>query len=1027
MSLKNPVMLLTAWLLTAITTTKAGAEELKWQEHINENGNFRITMPGELVYLGTPDVDSEHSDDKRMSTCHAIYKSGEFAASFMAQSIRHSPKFLAKYTPAERINHLLDRTILDFHKKSPDVKFEVHREPRVTQGYSGEYLRITLPGPELWEAHTLVFYAGDIHYSAEVIIASKDSKRVLSQSDIEKFLSSFSLLAKTFEFNGTVTSISSTRDGRTVVLGSRGGLASLWDSQTGMPLRNYEIAKGHWDGESENYPELEVAISPDGKQFITGSAQGIVTLWDVATGKEVRNFRRESPEVRTVAFSLDGRLGAARFRDDSVSVWVCSSGKQIAHFKVDSHSIESFAISPDGRRLAVRLDDRSKEVENNFQIYDVPSGRLLSEIKVPYPHDAAFSPDGEILATASGKDVRVWNTETGQELRRLDKFRLAGDADRIAFSNDGKLIAAFGTTYDQATVRVWNLRDNRVNDEFHRSRSSSENITSISFTPDNQWVLVTGFGGERGFVNPFRLGVAKPGSFDSKPPGLQADDAGAAGEGERQGRLRRRGGEAWADLIDSNSFPQWTNTGKRDVFKLGPDGSLRGSGGRSYLVSPRAYDDFELTGRMKVSREGNGGIFFGVPAGSDMNPPLGYEVQLYIRKSVEGPGTGGLFLDGIQMRRGTYSTYSGHRFDVPDRWYSFRIRHQGSSLLVKIDDREVHNLDDAEHRAGHIALQCYSDSGEVHYADLKIRDLSPGSPGVDTAAAGADAKLAVAKGVPEPGSAMRRWTDHTGKHTVQAKYLGSDKQNVTVQLENGKKLTVQIDQLSESDQQFVRDAIAASKAPKPAVGKATTPAASIVSDTPAAEENRVAAKAPLALCDITIGMTDREVARVFERKGLRVTKDMVNYENSAMNKFAGARQQQFVEEVAFYRFETGFQVRTYITVEFMEDLPDRPGVGVCTSVKYKKEFHPNSGDLNVEPLAQRAIDDLIARHGPFNNEGEDYVRFGDAKGSFLLACRKYLDIELRDVALEKRLRDAEDKVEKIDARPVLTNAGPTDY
>jgi hypothetical protein len=283
----------------------------------------------------------------------------------------------------------------------------------------------------------------------------------------------------------------------------------------------------------------------------------------------------------------------------------------------------------------------------------------------------------------------------------------------------------------------------------------------------------------------------------------------------------------WFDLIDAASIGRWTNSGGHDVFKLSKDGSLRASGGRSYLISPRAYDDFELSGRMKVSRGGNGGIFFGVPPGSDMHTPLGYEVQLYVRKSGNESGTAELWLDGKPIRT------SLHSFDVPDRWYSFHILHKGGSLLVKIDDTVVHNLG-AEHRAGHIALQCYSHEGEVHYTDLKIRDLSARHGSVSDARANPAADEARIPALPEPAGGslepegessaelrrdvndkaeaagvttgeLRTWTDSTGTRTIKAEYVAADEQRVQIRLQNGKVVTSRLERFSKQDQEFVRE------------------------------------------------------------------------------------------------------------------------------------------------------------------------------------------------------------------------------
>lgn len=58
-------------------------------------------------------------------------------------------------------------------------------------------------------------------------------------------------------------------------------------------------------------------------------------------------------------------------------------------------------------------------------------------------------------------------------------------------------------------------------------------------------------------------------------------------------------------------------------------------------------------------------------------------------------------------------------------------------------------------------------------------------------------------GQPGKESGARRWTDSTGKYTVEAEFVGFKDGKVQLKKEDGKTITVPIDKLSEADQEFM--------------------------------------------------------------------------------------------------------------------------------------------------------------------------------------------------------------------------------
>jgi RNA polymerase sigma factor (sigma-70 family) len=126
-------------------------------------------------------------------------------------------------------------------------------------------------------------------------------------------------------------------------------------------------------GEKALKPHLGVA-SPDGK--IMAVAQGkLISLIDVATGKEIRSFNGHSDDVSSMAFAPSGKYLASGSKDKSVALWDILSGKLIAKFS-HQEPVIAVAFSPDGRHVVVRGKRMTSEIDAN-------TGKLIRVTKEP--------------------------------------------------------------------------------------------------------------------------------------------------------------------------------------------------------------------------------------------------------------------------------------------------------------------------------------------------------------------------------------------------------------------------------------------------------------------------------------------------------------------------------------------------------------------------------------------------------------------------------------------------------------------
>jgi WD40 repeat protein len=100
------------------------------------------------------------------------------------------------------------------------------------------------------------------------------------------------------------------------------------DVTTGEARTEIEIVPqlGHWGWIKS------VAISPDGNVALSGGDDGLLKLWDLATGLEIRAFNLSGGWVRSVAFSPDGQT-AFSGSDWTLKLWDLATGREIHVFE----------------------------------------------------------------------------------------------------------------------------------------------------------------------------------------------------------------------------------------------------------------------------------------------------------------------------------------------------------------------------------------------------------------------------------------------------------------------------------------------------------------------------------------------------------------------------------------------------------------------------------------------------------------------------------------------------------------------
>jgi hypothetical protein len=145
--------------------------------------------------------------------------------------------------------------------------------------------------------------------------------------------------------------------------------------------------------------------------------------------------------------------------------------------KLEGHSAEVLgcALSASGRHAL------SASADKTVRLWDTATGQELRRFlgHTAPVYGVALSPDGK-LAASCGEDrtIRLWNLLSGKERLRLEGH--SETVNNVAFSPDGKYLASAS---DDRTLRLWNVATGK---EVRRFEGHAQGVYCVAFSPDGR-------------------------------------------------------------------------------------------------------------------------------------------------------------------------------------------------------------------------------------------------------------------------------------------------------------------------------------------------------------------------------------------------------------------------------------------------------------------------------------------------------------------------------------------------------------
>jgi WD40 repeat protein len=290
---------------------------------------------------------------------------------------------------------------------------------------------------------------------------------------------------------GDVNAVALAPDRRFAVSGSSDGTLLIWEVATGRLIRTLDAhlhqglittAKGASPALRHRMalsPEVNcVAVSHNGRWVLSGASDGNAIVSEAAARRIRSIYGKHRKSINAAVFSSDDRLALTGCAGGQIHVWEVDGGKRLQTFDDPTSAVTALALSPDDRMIL------AGERDGTLRLLDLQGkspGRILGR-HASVAASAAFAPDGRTAVTGGWDgSLILWDIPAGREIQVLGDHQTRILA--VAFSPCGRRVVSGAA---DGTVTLWDLKHGRASAE---RRGHQSQVNAVAVSRDGRWLL----------------------------------------------------------------------------------------------------------------------------------------------------------------------------------------------------------------------------------------------------------------------------------------------------------------------------------------------------------------------------------------------------------------------------------------------------------------------------------------------------------------------------------------------------------